>query len=143
MASIRKRNGKFQVQIRRSGSPSISKTFHRRQEALVWAREMEVTADRSLLTFDPKALDKIRLCDLVRRYQDQVSPSKKGCEVEIIILNAFLRESFREKPLSKISNVDFAAYRDRALEVVKPSTLNRRLSILGHLFEIARIEWGI
>ena len=143
MATIRKRNGKFQVQIRRQGSESYSKTFRRRQDALAWAREMEVAADRSLLEFDPRSLEKIFLRDLVARYRDEVSPGKKSREVETIILNAFLREPMCKKSLRKLSNADFAAYRDRELKNVKPATLNRRLSILNHMFEIARIEWGV
>lgn len=143
MATIRKRNGKFQVQIRRQRGESFSKTFLRRQDAIIWGREMEVAADRSLLEFDPRALEKITLRELVERYRDEISPTKRSCEVETIILNAFLREPICNKPLRQISNADFAAYRDRELKRVKPATLNRRFSILGHLFEVARVEWDI
>jgi hypothetical protein len=46
MATIRKRDGKFQVQVRRTGQPHISKTFHLREDARAWGRQMELVADR-------------------------------------------------------------------------------------------------
>lgn len=45
MASIRKRRGKWQVQIRRTGHGAISKTFTVRKDALEWARDAERQAD--------------------------------------------------------------------------------------------------
>jgi hypothetical protein len=48
MASIRKRRGKVQVQIRRAGHRPISKTFILRKDALEWARDAERQADRVL-----------------------------------------------------------------------------------------------
>ena len=41
MATIRKRNGRWQVQIRKSGTRAISRTFTLKQDALFWAREQE------------------------------------------------------------------------------------------------------
>jgi integrase len=39
--------------------------------------------------------------------------------------------------------VHFAEYRDQRLKTVKPSTLRRELGTIGHLFTVARIEWGL
>ena len=41
MANIRKRGNKFQVQVRRVGSKSYTKTFSRITEARAWARSQE------------------------------------------------------------------------------------------------------
>ena len=41
MATISKRNNKWQVQVRHLGHNQISKTFLRKQEAEQWARELE------------------------------------------------------------------------------------------------------
>jgi hypothetical protein len=56
MATIRKRGAKWQVQIRRVGVRSVSRSFHVRKDAEAWARQMEVQADRCELPDDPKAL---------------------------------------------------------------------------------------
>ncbi len=42
-----------------------------------WGRQMEVRADRAELPSDPKALERVTLGDLARRYRDTVSPRKK------------------------------------------------------------------
>ena len=49
MATIRKRQGKWQVQVRHIGHKQISKTFNRKQEAQQWARELEVSFDQNKL----------------------------------------------------------------------------------------------
>jgi len=143
MATIRKRGAKWQVQIRRVGFPSISRSFHVRKDAEAWARQTEVQVDRSELLSDPRALNHITLGQLVERYRDTVSPKKRGHEVERIILSAFLRHSICRKPMSQLRTEDFAAYRDERLKTVKPITLKRELSPLHNLFEVARDEWGL
>ena len=47
MATIRTRNGKYQVLIRRQGSPDLTKTFIQRRDAELWARQKEAEIDRS------------------------------------------------------------------------------------------------
>ena len=42
MASLRQRNGRWQVQVRRRGHTSVSKTFHLRKDALAWAQRAEI-----------------------------------------------------------------------------------------------------
>ena len=65
MATIRKRNGKYQVQVRRIGQSPISKTFHQLKDAQEWARQTEVKADRRDLPADPKGARRITLGELV------------------------------------------------------------------------------
>ncbi len=143
MATIRKRGAKWQVQIRRIGSPVLSRTFHIRRDAEVWARQAEVQADRSEFPGDPRVLNRITLGELVERYRETVSPTKRGYEIERIILNAFLRHPICRKPLSRLRTEDFAAYREERLRSVKPVTLKRELSPVHNLFEVARDEWGL
>jgi hypothetical protein len=73
MATIRKRGAKWQVQIRRVGFRPLSRSFHIRKDAEVWARLMEVQAERSELPSDRKALKQLTLGELVARYRDTVS----------------------------------------------------------------------
>ena len=53
MANIRKRNGRYQVQIRRRGFPSQVKTFSRHSDARRWAIETELKLERDPLTHCP------------------------------------------------------------------------------------------
>lgn len=143
MATLRKRGCRWQVQIRRKDAPHISRSFASKRDAAAWARQMEVDADRKHLRADPRELEKIRLSDLVKRYRDTVTPTKKGFEREVYVLNAFLRHPICSIPLSRIQPSDFAAYRDERLKTIAPDSLNRQLTPLQHLFEVAVTEWGI
>jgi integrase len=143
MATIRKRGAKWQVQIRRVGFRSISRSFHIRKDAEAWARQLEVQADRCELPSDRTALQRVTLGELVERYRDTISVKKRGYAVERIVLTAFLRHPICRKRLSQIRIDDFAAYRDERLKSVKATTLKREFSPLHNLFEVARNEWGL
>ena len=41
MATIRNRNGRWHVQVRKTGSTSINRTFSLKSDAQFWAREKE------------------------------------------------------------------------------------------------------
>lgn len=143
MASIRKHRDKWQVQIRRIGTPALSRSFINRKDAEAWSRQLEVQADRLELPKNPRELERHLLRDLVTRYRDTVTPKKRGQDVERIVLTAFLRHPVCKKRLSEISAVDFAGYRDERLKVVTPNTLRREFSPLHNMFETAKNEWGL
>lgn len=142
MATIRKRNKKYQVQIRRDGQ-GASRTFSQLKDAQEWARKAEALADRRELGPDIKILSQVTLGDLVARYRDQVVPRKRGALDEVIVLNAFLRNAICKKALANIATSDFARYRDERLREVQPSTLRRQLNPIQNMFEVARDEWGL
>ena len=81
MATIRKRKHKYQAQIRRSGFPTITKSFHMLKDAQEWSRQMEIQIDRDELTQDRSVLKVTTLADLVARYLREVVSSKKSREV--------------------------------------------------------------
>jgi integrase len=143
MATIRKRGDKWQVQVRRAGHRPFSKTFNVRKDAISWARQSEVQADRAKLPTDPKALRRITLGELVRRYRDTVSVKKRAYENERISLNAFLSHPICSKRLSELRTEDFAAFRDERLKTIKPVSLKRQLDPIHNLFEVAKHEWGL
>jgi len=143
MATIRRRGHKWQVQVRHRGQRAISRSFNLRRDAEVWARQMEVQADRNDLPPDPTALQRFTLADLVARYRDTISAKKRGYDRELYILTPFLTHPLCSRRLSELRSDDFAAYRDERLKEVKPATVKRQAAILRHLFEIARDEWGL
>ena len=143
MASFRKHRGKWQVQIRRQGSPPLSKSFISRNDAESWARQREVQIDQQSLPQDPRRLNKHTLGELVVRYRDTVTPTKRAARNEAIMLNAFLRHPICSKKLSQLTQEDFAAYRDERLKQVKAYSVKRMLSPIQNLFEVAKSEWGI
>ena len=142
MPTFRKRGKKWQVQIRRRGQASVTKSFLLKEDADTWARYMEVQADRKALPENTKLLAEHTLGSLVERYRDSVSIRKRGCDVERIVLNAFLRHPICRQRLSELTSSDFASYRDHRLKTVKPNSLRREFSTLHHIFTVARTNGG-
>lgn len=80
MASIRKRNNKWQVQVRRKGAGSIAKSFMTKSEATRWAYKQELNMESGLYGhIDPAD---ITLRDLLKRYKSDVTPTKRGAAQE-------------------------------------------------------------
>lgn len=143
MATFRKRNDKWQVQIRRLGHPPISRSFLKKADADTWARHIEGQLDRSDLPIDPKQLRTTTLGDLLKRYRDSVTTRKRGADVERIRIEKILRHEIAQYSLARATPSAIALYRDERLQQVKPETVRRELTILRHLFEVARTDWGL
>tara|TARA_R110002126_G_scaffold89182_2_gene213256 strand:+ start:1542 stop:2531 length:990 start_codon:yes stop_codon:yes gene_type:complete len=143
MPTIRKRNSRWQAQVRRLGFPSVSKSFLLRKDALEWAREMERQVDRKELSPDLKILDTISLGQLIERYKIQIVSRKKSARNETIALDAFLRQKMCKKLLSQISPADFSQYRDMRLKSITAKSLKREFSPIHNMFEVARDEWNL
>lgn len=143
MATIRKRNGKYQVQVRVQGSAPVSKTFTRLDDAKAWARLTEVEAEQIGLPADPRALARSTVAQLLERYRDEVISKKRGAEYETIMVNAMLRYPWAKRSLAHIDAATFAEHRDTRLRTVLPCTVKRELAMLQHAFDIAIKEWSI
>ena len=125
MASIRRRNGKYQVQIR-VGSYSRSQSFHKLNDAKSWARkEEELAQQRRYLgsKYEPS-----NLAEILFRYLRDVTPHKRSSDTERIVLQALLKENWVNGPLPLLNAAAIAEYRDKRLATVKPATLKRQLN---------------
>lgn len=92
MATLRKRNNKWHVQIRRIGHPSQSKSFLSKADAHVWARHIEGEMDKAALPIDnTRVLEQMTVADLITRYRDNVTINKRGVASESKRLEVFLR----------------------------------------------------
>tara|TARA_R100000365_G_C2746816_1_gene76258 strand:- start:4013 stop:5101 length:1089 start_codon:yes stop_codon:yes gene_type:complete len=142
MATIRKRGNKYQAQVRRKGFDTQVRTFHLLKDAQEWARLQETLADRHELPTNKKALEGVTLGKLVERYRDEVLPRMKGGTNETINLNAILRHPICKKSLAELGTKDFAKFRDDKLQTVTAKSLQRILSPIKHLLNMAKDEWG-
>jgi len=143
MASIFKRSGKWHVQIRRSNYPNSYKTFHKRGDAVSWARDIEAKADRGEFAANLEELTTLKLSTLINRYLREIVPSKKGGPDEVWVLGAISKHSLAELPLIQIGAKQIALYREQRLNSVKPATVKRQMNLLQHLFNVAITDWGI
>lgn len=143
MASFRKRGPyQWQAQVRKKGHPPQSKTFETRAEAEKWARGIEVEMDTRVFVSRAEA-ESTTLHELLERYLDEVTPLKKGAEPETNRLRAMMRHPLARRFVAGIRGMDIARWRDERLCKVSPATVKRDLVLLGHVFEVARKEWGI
>jgi integrase len=142
MATIYRRdNGKWTARVRLSGQ-SISKTFEFKADAVIWANEQEAK-----LTHHPDFIKKLKdqttLGDLLRRYQKEVTPSKKGHKQEHDRINMLLKEDIAQKRVYEVVPKDIADIRDRMLgEGKAPSTIKNYINIVSGLYKHAAGEWG-
>ena len=95
MASIRKRNNKWQVQVRRKGAGSIAKSFMSKSEAMKWAYKQELKMESGLHGhICPK---EVTLRDLLERYKSEITPTKRGATQETRRINRLMRDPVTSK----------------------------------------------
>ncbi|WP_404933717.1 site-specific integrase [Nitratireductor sp. L15S-10] len=143
MATVRKRNEKWQVQVRRVGQQAVSKTFQKRSDALQWAREQEVLADKGALSVDTSILRRCTFGDLVDRYLSEITPQKKSAKAETYVLRALRKHKVCRLSLRELDPSHFAKYRDERIKTLSPTGLKREFVVLKHVLSIAQREWGI
>jgi integrase len=143
MASIRKRRDKWQVQIRQLGHQSLTRSFLNRKDAETWARQTEVSLDRGALISRDDKLKRLTVGDLLTRYGNEISPKKRGVAVELVRLTAMLTGKLADISLHELTPAILALHRDERLKAVAASTVRREFSILRHLFQVARRDWGV
>lgn len=78
MATIQKRGQKWRVQVRRKSCPPQSRIFTHKADAQKWARHMETEADRKGLPVDRRELETLKVADLLMRYRETVTLTKRG-----------------------------------------------------------------
>ena len=149
MATVRKRNGKWQAQVRRTGHASRARSFTTKPEAYRWIRETEAELDASeeksvtSVQAGAKLLANTTIADLLTRYRDTVTPRKRGHVPEVNRLNAFLGQPWASLPLSDTTPQVFSRYRDDRSRQVSPGTIIRELGLLRSVFETAQREWDV
>ena len=143
MATFRKRGVyQWQAQVRKKGQPLQTKTFETRALAEQWARAIEVEMDKGVFISRAEA-ESTTLKELLERYLEEITPLKKGAASETNRLRALMRLPMARRYVAGIRGMDIARFRDERLQKVTPSTVKRDLVLLGHVFEVARKEWGL
>lgn len=131
----------YQARVRKAGLPPQSKTFPTRKEAEDWGKELEVALAQGTVVSN-KLAEKTLMKDLFKTYLEQVTPTKKGKDVEEIRLKALMRDELASYKVSLVNTATLAKHRDKRLKEVSGSTVSRELNLIGHVLEKARKEWG-
>lgn len=139
MATAKKTaRGTWGIQIEVRGVRE-SGTFPTRREAEAWAAR-RATEIRALATGQGGTVK--TLLDAMRRYAEEVSPTKRGERLEVIRLKAFERQQLPlGKKLGAVTTADLALWRDSRLAVNARGSVLRDMTLLGSVLEVARREW--
>ncbi|MFT4190749.1 MAG: hypothetical protein QM617_04390 [Comamonas sp.] len=125
------------------GETCDAATFPTKREAIAWAevRRLELRQQRAGKAADKGAGKTLK--DAVDRYMDEVTPTKRGENFENTRLLAFLRDPLfpSKKLIGEVGTDDLARWRDGWQARVKPGTVLREITIVTHLFDVARREW--
>lgn len=139
MASIRKRSGKWQAQIRVLGFDPVSQTFTSRIDAVKWGRQLESEMERGL--FVPRHMsEQVTINELVDRYERDITPQKRSASTDRC--NRRIKRVFGNRVLATIRPSDVARFRDERLAAGKSgATVIKDLNLFSHLIDTAMREW--
>lgn len=140
MATIRKHRSKWQAIVRRKGQGSASKTFHIRRDAERWARDQEQKLDNG--TFGKLAPQEVTLAELLIRYRDAITVTKKGAPQETRRIQRLLKDPLTSLAADQITSDRLASFRDKRLrDGTRAAVID--LILIGHCLKIAMNEWGL
>ena len=140
MASIRKRNDLWQVQVRCRHAGSASKSFHRKTDAERWATAQEALMQSG--QWKDNKTNNYTIGDMMLRYLNAVTPTKRGKDQETRRLRRLLGDRrLMSVRLTRAKPCVFADFRDQRIQDgVRACQYD--LVLLRHAWNIARIEWG-
>lgn len=139
MASIAPYKDGYRAQVYVKGVRE-TKTFRTKREAVAWAsaRETELRENAK------KSLgERHTLGDALRRYAEEVTPTKRGQRWEEVRIKAFLATHPLpiEKPIGSVTPDDIGAWRNARRKVVSDGSVRREMDLLSAVFHVARREW--
>ncbi len=109
MATIRKRDSKWHVQIRRSGQ-SKTRIFTHKADAYTWARLVEREIDMDGFNSGADILERSAVKDLIHRYRKEISTKKKGGCAERCHLNTLQKYFPMLLSLAQMTSRQMAQY---------------------------------
>ncbi len=142
MASLTKRkDGHWQVRIRKKGYSHQFKTFRTKAAAERWATITESEMERG--TFISTTItDQTFFQDLTKRYIAEILPTKKSQRSTTSACKRLGRE-LGHYSISALTPQVLATYRDQRLKKVTGHTVRKDLLLIRRILKIASKEWGI
>ena len=136
MATIRKRLGKYQVQVRKDDK-NISRTFINKSDAIKWSKEQEVSIEQGSYTSKKES---VTLSFLLSRWEQEVLIHLKSWKVEKYKV-AMIDRELGHLTLDKITSGLLVKYRDDRLTVAANQTVKHELGVVRRAMKKG-IEWG-
>ena len=137
-------SGYWQGVIRKKGFPHQYKSFKSKRDCEVWATDTESKMNRGIFS-DMSIAEGLTLAEGLKKYLKEITPHKKGKYQETNRINRLISNTkISDKTFATFKSFDCAKYRDEMSDLgLSASTINKELSIISHLFEVALKDWGI
>ena len=132
MASFIKRNGRWTARIRKTGYPETTKTFANKTSALKWSQRVEIDPEKFLAEQLPEDHQLRTVGDLLRKYEKEITPKKKGREKEKYRLRILERSPLSGVSLSELKPHHITKFREDRLRVVSAGTVLKDLGLRFH-----------
>jgi integrase len=116
----------------------MSKTFDTKFLAGEWAKKTELE-----LRMSPDDSHLWTMEQVLEKYRDEVTVTKKGTRFETITINRWLKEKRFDCKLSEISSKTIIDFRDERLKTIKGSSCKREMTLLSSIFGHCVKEWQI
>lgn len=136
---VKTAKGTWRIQLEVRGVRE-SNTLPTKREAVEWAHRRS-TEIRAMATGQAGSVK--TLADALKKYGEEVSATKKGWSKELIRLQAFQRQPLfpARKMIGSITAADVVAWRDARLRVNARGSVLRDMTLLSHVFTVARVDW--
>lgn len=134
MPTYRQRGPNWRAEVYKNGQRE-SASFPTKRQAVAWAtqREAELVGAR---------LPGHTLRDALRRFSEEISPTRKGARWEQTRLATIERDPLADRPLPSLTRADVADWRDRRLKVVAGASVRRELNLLIAVLSECAGDWG-
>ncbi|MFC3873283.1 site-specific integrase [Neisseria musculi] len=145
MASFTKKsNGSWLVQVRHKaggGRAAFNKSavFSRKVDAQQWAAKIEAEWQAFRAGITPM----MPFSELLTRYRDEVSPTKRGFKNEINVINRVLKTPLADVMLPDLSDLQFKMWADQRLKEVQTATVRREWNVLSAVMAAAVKDWRL
>lgn len=136
MATFQKRGTSWRAIVRKLGVVQ-SETFPTKTAAQAWASQLEA----DIATGKAGGIPNKTFGDLLTRYAEEVSPTKRGERWERLRIGLTLRDPVASVHLRDFDSRAVAAWRDRRLTQVSAASVHREWNLLSNACTIAVREW--
>lgn len=147
-ALVKTPSGTWKAFIRKTGWPTVAKTFRTKRDAEDWSRRTEDEMVRGVY-IQRSGSERMTLEAALKRYLSDVTPTKKPSTQRGETSKAKkLPEHLGKYSLAALSSETIASYSDNRLNekgragTTSNNTVRLELALLSHLFTVAIQEWG-
>ena len=142
MADFYKRNGRWKIEVRKKGFPSVYKSFLDLKVARKFARDVESKMERNVFE-DYSGASGTTLKEILIKYRDEKTVNKKGANSETSKINLLIRHKIGLNSLMRLKSHHIYKLMKELSLTRKESTVNKYVNIICHAWRVAKREWGI